>query len=71
MHIQETSLPLRVQNALMRSGYRHVEDVLKLTEQQLLELPGFGENCYTEWLMWCRRLGIIKKGGKDERFQLH
>lgn len=71
MHIQDTSLPQRVKNALLRSGYRQVEDVLKLSEQEMMELPGFGDMCHTEWLMWGRRLGIIKKGGNDEGFQLH
>lgn len=61
MHIQNTSLPPFVKTILCRAGYNEVEEILALTEQELLELPGFGNRSYMDWLMWGRRLGILKK----------
>lgn len=46
--IEDLNLSVRTYNCLKRTGYNYAEEVILLTEHELLHIRNFGRKCYTE-----------------------
>ena len=60
MPIEELKLGVRAYNCLKRSGYNYAEELVVLTEYELLHIRNFGRKCYNEL-----RDALIREGFID------
>lgn len=64
--IEEINLSPRTTNALMNNEIRTIEDILKLTDNELKNLKGFGAKAYEEVKDKIHELGFKLEGGEEE-----
>jgi DNA-directed RNA polymerase subunit alpha len=64
--IEEINLSPRTTNALMNNEIRTIEDILKLTDNDLKNLKGFGAKAYEEVKEKIFELGFKLEGGEEE-----
>ena len=58
--IAELCLSSRLKNALYRGGYEYIEQVLKLSDNDLLRLRNFGTYCLKELTEKIKAFGFDK-----------
>lgn len=64
--IEEINLSPRTTNALMNNEIRTIEDILKLTDNELKNLKGFGAKAYEEVKDKIHELGFKLEDGEEE-----